>query len=98
MEIYPTVIRSMAIGSLSAVGRIAAMAPPMLLLAFTKGEEFLLLGIMALMAGGLVWLLPETKDVEMMNSLEEGEMFNKNHGGVRVFMYTAGTKSGGMKK
>ena len=98
VEIYPTVIRSMALGSLNAVGRIAAMAPPMFLLVFTKGEEFLLLGVMALMAGGLVWLLPETKDVEMMDSLEEGEKFNKNHGGLRFFMYTAGTTSGGMKK
>ena len=97
MEIYPTVIRSMAIGSLNAVGRIAVMAPPMLLLVFTKGEEFLLIGVMALIAGGLVWLLPETKDVEMMDSLEEREMFNQNHGGLRFCKYKAGTTSGGMK-
>ena len=98
VEIYPTVIRSMAIGYLNAVGRMATMAAPMLLLVFTKGEEFLLIGVMALIAGGLVWLLPETKDVEMMDSLEEGEMFNNNHGGLRFFMYTAGTTSGEMKK
>ena len=86
VEIYPTVIRSMALGSLNAIGRIAAMLPPLLLLVLLRGEEFLFLGLMAVLAAGLVWLLPETKDMEMVDSLEEGEMFNRKYGGLRFFV------------
>jgi len=86
VEIYPTVIRSMAMGSLNAIGRIAAMLPPLLLLVLLRGEEFLILGLMAVLAAGLVWLLPETKDMEMVDSLEEGEMFNRKYGGLKFFI------------
>ena len=84
VEIYPTVIRSMALGTLNAVGRISALAPPLLLLILNQGEEFLLLGIMAVLAVGMIWLLPETRGVEMLDSLEDGEKFNRAHGGLRI--------------
>ena len=85
VEIYPTVIRSTALGTLNAIGRISAMAPPLLLLILNKGEECLILGIMAVLAVGMIWLLPETRGVEMVDSLEEGEMFNRTHGGLRLW-------------
>ena len=57
------------------------MLPPLLLPYMEDGKMFLMLGVMALIAGCLVWLLPETKDMELMDSLEEGEEFNKHFGG-----------------
>ena len=84
-EIYPTVIRSMGHGTVNACGRLGAMLPPLLLPYMEDGKMFLMLGVMALIAGCLVWLLPETKDMELMDSLEEGEEFNKLFGGFRCF-------------
>merc|ERR1719186_1523983 len=84
-EIYPTVIRSMGLGTVNACGRLGAMLTPLLLPYMEDGKMFLMLGGMALIAGCLVWLLPETKDIELMDSLEEGEEFNKLFGGFRCF-------------
>ena len=83
VEIYPTVIRSTALGTLNAIGRIAAMAPPLLLLILNKGEECLILGMMAVLVVGMIWLLPETRGVEMVDTLDDGEIFNRTHGGLR---------------
>ena len=82
-EIYPTVVRSMSIGLLNGGGRIAGLLPPLLLPFVDNGEYLLALGLMALTAGGLIWLLPETKDVEMMNTLKDGEKFNAEFGGLK---------------
>ena len=40
----------------------------------------MLLGILALIGGFLIWLLPETKGVKMMDTLEEGVLFHTTFG------------------
>ena len=89
-EIYPTVIRSIGLGLLGGVSRITAMLPPLLLPFMMEGEAFLVLGLLAFIAGVLVWLLPETKGVEMTNRMEDGEKFNYQFGGLKVFKNICG--------
>jgi len=72
-EIYPTVIRSIGLGLLGGVSRIAAMLPPLLLPFMKEGEAILVLGIMAFVAALFVRFLPETKDVEMTDKIENRE-------------------------
>ena len=89
IEIYPTAIRGMALGMLNAVGRTAAMVCPLLLIFLHRGEEFCLFAGLALMAGGFVWLLPETRYVEMKDTIADGEQFNRESGGLRYFQKQA---------
>ena len=83
-EIYPTVVRSRAMGLLGCSGRIGCLLPPLLLPFVTDGEYFLALGLMTLLASAFIWMLPETKEVEMMDTLEDGENFNAEVGGLRL--------------
>ena len=78
-------IRSIGLGLLGGVSRIATMLPPLLLPFMENGEAFIVLGLVASVACVLVWILPETEDVEMMDSLEDGEKFNNQFGGSKVF-------------
>ena len=80
-EIYPTVVRSRALGLLNGSGRIGCLLPPLLIPFVTDGGYFLSLGVMTLLASVFIWMLPETKEVEMMDTLEDGENFNAEVGG-----------------
>ena len=82
-EIYPTIVRSTGVGMLNAIGRIGSLLPPLLFPFVEDGGYFVFLGLMALVASGLIWLLPETKNVERMDSLEDGENFNRQCGGLK---------------
>ena len=68
---------------LNASGRIGSLLPPLLFTFVEDGGYLVFLGMMALVASGLIWLLPETKNVEMMDSLEDGENFNRQCGGLK---------------
>ena len=85
VEIYPTVVRSRAVGLLNGGGRIGSMIPPLLLPFVEDDQYFFSLGLMALVACGLIWLLPETKGVELMDTLKDGELFNAQLGGMKWF-------------
>jgi OCT family organic cation transporter-like MFS transporter 4/5 len=83
-EIYPTAIRNMGLGTSNAVGRIgASLAPVLVSLGEGQLGALLIFGVMTLVGGFLVHLLPETLNRGLDNTIGEGEIFNEVNGGFR---------------
>ena len=81
-EIYPTAIRNMGLGTSNAIGRIGACLAPLLVSPGEgQGNTMLVFGVLTLVGGFLVLLLPETINRSLANTIEEGEIFNKKYGG-----------------
>lgn len=76
-ELFPTVVRNAAIGISSMMARLGAMVAPFVAALRHHGKWCAptAFGIMPLIAALLCLLLPETKDCELMTSLQEGEEF-----------------------
>ena len=74
-ELYPTNLRSQAVGTLSMVSRIfGALAPFVATLSiYWKPLPMLLLGCPCLIAGSLVYFLPETKHSKLPQTFKEDE-------------------------
>lgn len=76
-EVYPTVVRNVGLGSCSMMGRIGAIVAP-----FMKETAehvhpafpLALFGITSLVGAGLVLFLPETKDMNLTDTLTQGEI------------------------
>ncbi|KAJ8723268.1 hypothetical protein PYW08_003180 [Mythimna loreyi] len=79
-EMFPTVVRNAAIGICSMMARLGAMIAPFAagLRPFGKWCAPVAFGIFPMIAGFLCLLLPETKDCELMNSIEEAEALGRN--------------------
>lgn len=78
VELFPTVVRSNAVGISSALARIGSALAP-LLLAFPTWLSNFIFGGLAIIAALASLAFPETKGREMMESIEEAEAF---YGGV----------------
>lgn len=79
-ELFPTVVRNAAMGVCSMMARVGSMVAPFVI---TLGSTAVWLppvvfGIAPLIAAGLCLMLPETKGCDLMNTLNEGENFNKD--------------------
>ena len=74
-ELYPTNLRSQAVGTLSMISRIfGALAPFVATLSvYWKPLPMLLLGCPCLIAGTLVYFLPETRNSKLPQTLNESE-------------------------
>ncbi len=73
-EIYPTNLRTQALGACSTVARVAGLACPYVgtLAAFWRPLPMLVLGLPALAAGALAFLvLPETSEQSLPQDMEE---------------------------
>lgn len=72
-ELYPTVVRSLAVGSGSMMCRLGSVVAPFCV--YLKDIWIfmpqLLVGIMALITGILTLMLPETLGKPLMNTMEE---------------------------
>ncbi|KAJ8716709.1 hypothetical protein PYW07_003336 [Mythimna separata] len=79
-EMFPTVVRNAAIGICSMMARVGAMIAPFSagLRPYGKWCAPVAFGIFPMLAGVLCLLLPETKDTELMNSIEEAEELGRN--------------------
>ncbi|XP_073531958.1 solute carrier family 22 member 16 [Phyllobates terribilis] len=78
-ELYPTVIRSLAVGSGSMMCRIGSVVAPFCVY-LTEVWIFmpqLLVGIMALVTGILTLMLPETLGKPLVNTMEEAAEIEK---------------------
>ncbi|XP_026748938.2 organic cation transporter protein-like [Galleria mellonella] len=78
-ELFPTVVRNAAVGFSSMMARVGSMIAPFVI---SLGDVAvwlppLVFAILPLIAGFTTFLLPETKNCELMNTLEEGENFGK---------------------
>ncbi|KAI8518746.1 hypothetical protein Bbelb_047630 [Branchiostoma belcheri] len=79
IELFPTVVRNTGMGSSSMAARFGATISPFLwLLAdLWRPAPYLLFSIMTVLAGLLCMLLPETKGLQLPQTLEDGEEFGK---------------------
>lgn len=76
-EIYPTVVRNVGLGSCSMMGRIGAIAAPFMKEAAEYVHRALplaLFGVISLIGAVLVLFLPETKDMDLTDTLAQGEI------------------------
>ncbi|KAG8195845.1 hypothetical protein JTE90_008537 [Oedothorax gibbosus] len=79
-EIYPTVVRTAAVGSCQTAARIGSILAPFVkeLGTYTHySVPNVLYGVLALTSGLLSLLLPETKGKNMPDTMEEGENFGQ---------------------
>nr|CAD7197330.1 unnamed protein product [Timema douglasi] len=76
-ELFPTVVRNVGVGSASMCARIGSMVAPFVssLNHFSYYIPPLLFGLSPLAAALLTFLLPETADRDLPDTLEEGENF-----------------------
>ena len=74
-ELYPTNLRSQAVGSLSMIARIFCTSAPFVatLSSYWKPLPLLLLGCPCLVSGLLVRFLPETKHLKLPQTLKEAK-------------------------
>lgn len=79
-EMFPTVVRNAAIGICSMMARLGAMIAPFAagLRPYGKWCAPVAFGIFPMIAGLLCVLLPETKDSELMSTIEEAEALGRN--------------------
>ncbi|XP_064652461.1 organic cation transporter protein-like isoform X2 [Lineus longissimus] len=78
-EIYPTVVRTVGVGSGSMAARFGGLLAPQVALLVKVWEPLptLLFGILSIMAGLLALLLPETLNRQLPETLEEGEKLGR---------------------
>ncbi|XP_022094927.1 organic cation transporter protein-like [Acanthaster planci] len=78
-EIYPTSVRSAGLGISSASARFAGILSPFILelKELWSPLPFVVFGSLSVIAGFLSFLLPETKDKKLPETLQEGEAFGK---------------------
>ncbi|XP_059057476.1 organic cation transporter-like protein isoform X2 [Achroia grisella] len=78
-ELFPTVVRNAAVGFSSMMARVGSMIAPFVIGLGDVAVWLPPLGfaILPLIAGCTTFLLPETKNCQLMTTLEEGENFGK---------------------
>ncbi|XP_063828851.1 organic cation transporter protein-like [Ostrinia nubilalis] len=72
-EIFPTVIRNSAMGMCSVFGRIGGIAAPFVVNIGIEWVSILIISVLAFSAAISCWFLPETKNIILMNSIEQTE-------------------------
>ncbi|XP_022107237.1 organic cation transporter protein-like [Acanthaster planci] len=75
-ELFPTPVRTAGVGICSVSSRIGGIISPLILL-LGSGPSSAVFGSSAVLAGLLVFLLPETKGQKLPQTLEEGEEIGK---------------------
>ncbi|KAG5679163.1 hypothetical protein PVAND_008753 [Polypedilum vanderplanki] len=79
-ELFPTVIRNIAIGIASMIARIGSMISPFIASGLSKKAYWLppaLFGIIPILGALLVLFLPETRGFPLPETIEDGENFGK---------------------
>ncbi|KAK9057019.1 hypothetical protein SSX86_024385 [Deinandra increscens subsp. villosa] len=73
MELFPTVVRSTAIGSARQVGQLGAILVPFVVVS-NAGFSFMVFGVCGIVGGVLIYFLPETLNrplYDTMNGMED---------------------------
>lgn len=80
VEQFPTVIRNVALGAASMSARVGGISAPYLiyLSQFWKPLPILIFGITALLGGFFSTFLPETHNMQLPETLADGERLGKN--------------------
>ncbi|XP_030850133.1 organic cation transporter protein-like [Strongylocentrotus purpuratus] len=82
VELYPTNIRGVAIGSCSMFSRVATISAPLVLILAKYWDPLPLViyGSLSVIASLSALALPETRGKKLPETLEEGEQFGLNDG------------------
>ena len=72
-ELYPTNLRSQAVGFCSTIARVFSLLCPFVatLAAYWKPLPMVILGVPGIIAGGLAFLIPETDGVELPQNMKD---------------------------
>merc|ERR1712128_138120 len=84
VEIFPTVVRNVGIGSSSMCARVGSIVAPYIgreLGHVLPAAPIVIFGLTSLVAGVLVLLLPETRNCNLPDTIMEGEAFSRENGG-----------------
>lgn len=73
-EVFPTVVRNSAMGFSSVFGRFGGFIAPFVVNIGVEWGSILVFSSVALAAAILCWFLPETKDIVLLNSVEQAEI------------------------
>jgi len=88
-EIFPTVVRNVGLGSASMCARVGSIIAPFvgreLGLATSPVVPLIIFGATSLLAGILVLILPETRNCPLPDTIEQGETFSREGGGLAFF-------------
>lgn len=78
-EIFPTVVRNAGIGLVSMLCRVGSMAAPFVadMGSYEHWIPPFIFGILPLISAALSLFMPETKGVQLLNTIEEGEALGK---------------------
>lgn len=78
-EIFPTVVRNVGVGFVSMLCRVGSMAAPFVadMGSYEHWIPPVIFGILPVVAAALCLLMPETKGVQLINTIEEGEALGK---------------------
>jgi len=84
VEIFPTIVRNVGVGTSSTWARVGGVIAPYIGRELGKQSPdapLIIFGITSIIASILVLFLPETKDITLPDTIEEGEIFNRENGG-----------------
>lgn len=92
-ELYPTMTRTIAVGTASTVSRFGSILCPyvIMLKKYHKWLPNTVFAALGLIAGGLALIYPETNDCVMLESLEDAEEFYRT-GKTSTKNYTSATQ------
>ncbi|XP_063826797.1 organic cation transporter-like protein [Ostrinia nubilalis] len=79
-EIFPTIIRNSAMGMCSTFGRIGGFIAPFVVNIGIEWVSILIFSSVAICAAALCWMLPETNDIILLNSIEQTEIAHSTKG------------------
>lgn len=91
-ELFPTVIRNIGVGSSSMCARVGSMVAPFIA-GLSATETFIapmIFGITPLLGAFLCFMLPETLDCKLPDTIEEAEEFGKKKKEASVEMQNSG--------
>ena len=87
VELMPTPVRNVGLGSASVWARVGGIIAPYIgreLGRSSPSAPLYIFGVTSLLAAALVLLLPETQGRVLPTTLEEGETFSKEGGGLAL--------------
>ncbi|XP_012267339.2 organic cation transporter protein-like [Athalia rosae] len=81
-ELLPTVVRAQGVALIHIMGYVASIVAPFIvyMAVISPVLPLLVLGVVAIVGGGLALFLPETLDKELPLTLQDGEDFGKDQG------------------
>ena len=79
-ELYPTNLRSQAVGTCSTVARLFGLVAPFVarLAIYWKPLPMLILGVPSIFAAILAFFVPETKHIELPATMRDADDLEKN--------------------